>query len=81
MGGLAKVRIETYKPVNSTEISEEDAVPLNLFEDAITKTSKIFVELNDRKLGSNSIKNNSKDEFRRLLSTFKKVKIFYIVIF
>jgi rare lipoprotein A len=76
MGGLAKVRIETYKPVNSTELSEEeDAVPLNLFEDAITKTSKIFVELNDRKIGSNSIKNNSKDEFRRLLSTFKKVKI------
>jgi len=76
MGGLAKVRIETYKPVNSADITEEeDAMPLNLFEDAITRTSKIFVELNDRKLNSNIIKNNSQDEFRRLLSTFKKVKI------
>ena len=76
MGGLAKVRIESYKPVNSTDLAEiEDAMPLNLFEDAITKTSKVFVELRDRKLGSNNIKNNSQDEFRRLLSTFKKVKV------
>jgi rare lipoprotein A len=76
MGGLAKVRIESYKPVNSTEIAEnEDAMPLNLFEDVITKTSKVFVELNDRKLSSNITKNNSQDEFRRILSTFKKVKI------
>jgi hypothetical protein len=76
MGGLAKVRIESYKPVNSTDIAEvEDAMSLNLFEDAITKTSKVFVELRDRKLNSNSIKNSSKDEFRRILSTFKKVKV------
>jgi rare lipoprotein A len=76
MGGLAKVRIESYKPVNSTDLAEiEDAVPLNLFEDAITKTSKVFVELRDRKLGSNNMRNNSQDEFRRLLSTFKKVKV------
>jgi rare lipoprotein A len=76
MGGLAKVRIESYKPVNSTDLAEnEDAMPLNLFEDAITKTSKVFVELKDRKLSSNNIRTNSKDEFRRLLSTFKKVKV------
>lgn len=76
MGGLAKVRIESYKPVNSTDLAEnEDAMPLYLFEDVITKTSKVFVELNDRKLSSNNIRTNSKDEFRRILSTFKKVKV------
>jgi rare lipoprotein A len=76
MGGLAKVRIESYKPVNSTDLTEnEDAMPLYLFEDVITKTSKVFVELNDRKLSSNNIRTNSKDEFRRILSTFKKVKV------
>lgn len=76
MGGLAKVRIESYKPVNSTDLAEnEDAMPLNLFEDAITKTSKVFVELQDRKLNSNNARLNSKDEFRRILSTFKKVKV------
>lgn len=76
MGGLAKVRIESYKPVNSTDLTEnEDAMPLNLFEDAISKTSKVFVELSDRKLNSNGIRNNSQDEFRRLLSSFKKVKV------
>jgi len=76
MGGLAKVRIESYKPVNSTDLTEvEDAMPLNLFEDAITKTSKVFIELNDRKLSSNNTRTNSKDEFRRILSTFKKVKV------
>ncbi len=76
MGGLAKVRIESYKPVNSTDLAEnEDAMPLNLFEDAISKTSKVFVELQDRKLNSNNARLNSKDEFRRILSTFKKVKV------
>lgn len=50
-------------------------MPLNLFEDAITKTSKVFIELNDRKLSSNNTRTNSKDEFRRILSTFKKVKV------
>lgn len=76
MGGLAKVRIESYKPVNSTDLTEnEDAMPLYLFEDVITKTSKVFIELNDRKLSSNNIRTNSKDEFRRILSTFKKVKV------
>lgn len=75
MGGLAKVRIESYNPENSADLTEtEDAMQLNLFEDAITKTSKVFVELKDRKLGSISMRNNSRDEFRRLLSTFKKVK-------
>ncbi len=76
MGGLAKVRIETYKPVNSTDLVENeeiDAVPLNLFEDAISKDSKVFVELKDKRL---TITNeNSKDELRRILSTFKKVKV------
>lgn len=76
MGGLAKVRIETYEPVNSTDLVENeeiDAVPLNLFEDAFSKNSKVFVELKDKKL---SITNeNSKDELRRILSTFKKVKV------
>lgn len=76
MGGLAKVRIETYEPVNSTDLVENeeiDAVPLNLFEDAISKDSKVFVELKDKRL---TISNeNSKDELRRILSTFKKVKV------
>jgi len=76
MGGLAKVRIETYEPVNSTDLvenEEEDALPLNLFEDAFSKDSKVFVELKDKRL---SITNeNSKDELRRILSTFKKVKV------
>ncbi len=76
MGGLAKVRIESYKPVNSTDSEEdEDAVPINLFEDAINKDSKVFVELKDTKLNFNNSKINSKDELRRILSTFKKVKI------
>ncbi len=76
MGGLAKVRIESYKPVNSTDLSEnEDAMPLYLFEDVITNTSKVFIELKDRKISSNNIRTNSKDEFRRILSTFKKVKV------
>lgn len=76
MGGLAKVRIETYEPVNSTDLVENeeiDAVPLNLFEDAISKDSKVFVELKDKRL---TITNeDSKDELRRILSTFKKVKV------
>ncbi len=76
MGGLAKVRIETYEPVNSTNLVENeeiDAVPLNLFEDAISKNSKVFVELKDKRL--NITNENSKDELRRILSTFKKVKV------
>lgn len=76
MGGLAKVRIETYEPVNSTDLVENeeiDAVPLNLFEDAISKNSKVFVELKDKKL--NITNEDSKDELRRILSTFKKVKV------
>lgn len=76
MGGLAKVRIETYEPVNSTDLVENeeiDAVPLNLFEDAISKNSKVFVELKDKRL--NITNENSKDELRRILSTFKKVKV------
>lgn len=76
MGGLAKVRIETYEPVNSTNLIENeeiDAVPLNLFEDAISKNSKVFVELKDKRL--NITNENSKDELRRILSTFKKVKV------
>ncbi|MFA7361762.1 MAG: septal ring lytic transglycosylase RlpA family protein [Candidatus Kapaibacterium sp.] len=76
MGGLAKVRIETYEPVSFTDLVENeeiDAVPLNLFEDAISKDSKVFVELKDKRL---TITNeNSKDELRRILSTFKKVKV------
>lgn len=76
MGGLAKVRIESYKPENSTEIeNSEDALPLNLFEDAISRDSKVFVELMNNKLNFNNTKINSKDELRRILSTFKKVKI------
>ncbi len=76
MGGLAKVRIETYEPVNSTDLVENediDAVPLNLFEDAISKNSKVFIELKDKKL--NITNEDSKDELRRILSTFKKVKV------
>lgn len=76
MGGLAKVRIETYEPVNSTDLVENeeiDAIPLNLFEDAISKNSKVFVELKDKKL--NITNEDSKDELRRILSTFKKVKV------
>ena len=76
MGGLAKVRIETYEPVNSTDLVENeeiDAVPLNLFEDAISKNSKVFVELKDKRL--NITNEDSKDELRRILSTFKKVKV------
>ncbi len=76
MGGLAKVRIETYEPVNSTNLVENeeiDAVPLNLFEDAISKNSKVFVELKDKRL--NITNEDSKDELRRILSTFKKVKV------
>lgn len=76
MGGLAKVRIETYEPVNSADLvenEEEDAVPLNLFEDAFNKNSKVFVELKDKRL--NISNEDSKDELRRILSTFKKVKV------
>ncbi len=75
MGGLAKVRIETFEPVNYADSEEEsnDALPLNLFEDAISRESKVFVELSNREI--NVSNDNSKDELRRILSTFKKVKI------
>jgi len=73
MGGLAKVKIERYEPVNSSDESEINSI-LTLFENAINKTSKVFVELKDVK-NVPGIKNQSNDEFMNVLSTFKKVKV------
>lgn len=73
MGGLAKVKIERYEPVNSSDESEDNSI-LTLFENAINKTSKVFVDLKDAK-NIPGIKNQSNDEFMNVLSTFKKVKV------
>jgi rare lipoprotein A len=73
MGGLAKVKIERYEPVNSSDESEENTI-LTLFENAITKTSKVFVDLRDAK-NIPWKKNTSSDEFMNVLSTFKKVRV------
>jgi rare lipoprotein A len=73
MSGLAKVRIEIVKPDDKQET--EDYSVLTLFEDAITKTSKVFIELKDKKGYVSSLKIKPDDEFRKVLSTFKKVKV------
>lgn len=74
MSGLAKVRIEVVKG-NIEENTSEDISLLTLFEDAITKNSRVFLEYKDQNGNFNSPKNNSGDEFRRVLSSFKKVKV------
>ncbi len=47
MGGLASVRLEIYDPEEDekSEEADEKLVPINLFEEEIPSTSKIFVEL------------------------------------
>ncbi|MDD5362822.1 MAG: septal ring lytic transglycosylase RlpA family protein [Ignavibacteria bacterium] len=74
MSGLAKVKIEIVKPDNQ-QVPTEDYSILTLFENAITKTSKVFIELKDQKGYISSLKIKPDDKFRKVLSTFKKVKV------
>jgi rare lipoprotein A len=74
MSGLAKVKIEIVKPDNQQDQTEDYSI-LTLFENAITKTSKVFIELKDQKGYISSLKIKPDDEFRKVLSTFKKVKV------
>lgn len=77
MDGLAKVRIEEYTPVNPSDVSENtDYSLVNIFESALTKNSKVIVELEDSHHPAlNSLRVASKDELRKVLSSFKKVKL------
>jgi len=74
MGGLAKVKIEIVN-ANEEEETSEDISLLTLFEDAVSKNSRVFIEYNDPTGNLNSLKNSPGDEFRRVLNSFKKVKV------
>lgn len=74
MGGLAKVKIEIIN-ANEEEETSEDISLLTLFEDAVSKNSRVFIEYNDPTGNLNSLKNSPGDEFRRVLNSFKKVKV------
>ncbi len=74
MGGLAKVKIEIVN-ANEEEETSEDISLLTLFEDAVSKNSRVFIEYNDPTGNLNSLKSSPGDEFRRVLNSFKKVKV------
>ncbi len=74
MGGLAKVKIEIIN-ANEEEETSEDISLLTLFEDAVSKNSRVFIEYYDPTGNLNSLKNSPGDEFRRVLNSFKKVKV------
>jgi len=74
MGGLAKVKIEIVN-ANEEEETSEDISLLTLFEDAVSKNSRVFIEYYDPTGNLNSLKNSPGDEFRRVLNSFKKVKV------
>jgi rare lipoprotein A len=76
MAGLAKVKIELFQPENESgsEPSDESA-SLTLFEDDITYTSKVFIQLHDGKTTFKGTKSRTQDELRKVLSSFKRVKL------
>lgn len=76
MAGLAKVKIELFQPENESGSDLGDAnTSLTLFEDAITYTSKVFIQLQDGKTTFKGTKSKTQDELRRVLSNFKRVKL------
>ncbi|MCE1165777.1 MAG: septal ring lytic transglycosylase RlpA family protein [Bacteroidetes bacterium] len=74
MSGLARVRIEVVKG-KETDNTSEDISLLTLFEDAITKDSRVFLEYKDHTGNLDNPKYNTGDEFRKVLNSFKKVKV------